>query len=198
MWLNDGTAVFHKSSQQLGSSRSYAVALGDVDGDGDLDAAVGNIGPDEIWLNDGTGQFSDSGQRFWDRWTDSVFLADLDADGDLDLITDQDGRQGFPFFALRRTGFVWLNEGDGRFSQNAQQINYPANGKIAIGDVNNDGAPDIVIGRVDEATVYLNNGAGRFTNLTTRLQIVLWLLSAVVLLAVFVWWRRRSRPKTAT
>lgn len=201
VWLNDGTAVFHSRGQTLGELRSFAVALGDVDGDGDLDAAVGNIGPDEIWLNDGTGQFSDSGQRFRDRWTDSIFLADLDADGDLDLITDQDGRRDFPIFPLRRVGFVWLNEGNGRFSQNAQQITYPTDGKITIGDVNNDSAPDIVIGLVDKATIYLNDGEGHFTSRTVWSQAMLRLLGAFMLIVTFVLWRRHRRqapPKPAS
>lgn len=195
VWLNDGTAVFHNSGQQLGDLSSFAVALGDVDGDGDLDAAVGNIGPDEIWLNDGSGQFRDSNQQFSGHWTDGIFLVDVDADGDLDLITDVESQFSLPFFSFRRTGYVWLNAGDGRFSRNAQQLNYPRDGKLTIGDVNGDGALDIVIGLVNEATVYLNDGAGQFTSRTIWWQRALWFLGVLLLIAAFVWWRRRSRPK---
>ena len=197
VWLNDGTAVFQNSGQQLGNLRSFAVALGDVDGDGDLDAAVGNIGPDEIWLNDGTGQFRDSGQKFANHWSDSIFLVDVDADGDLDLITDMESRRTFPLFPLSRIGYVWLNDGNGRFSSNPQQINYPTRGKLTVGDVNNDEAPDIVIGLVNKATVYLNNGTGHFTHQTVWSQSVLWLLGALGLSLAFGWWRRRSRLQSA-
>lgn len=195
VWLNDGTAVFQNSGQQLGNLRSYAVALGDVDGDGDLDTAIGNSGPDEIWLNDGAGQFRDSGQQFASHWTDGIFLVDVDADGDLDLITDLESRRSFPLFPISRIGYVWRNVGNGRFATNAQQINYPTDGKMAIGDVNNDGAPDIVIGRVNEATVYLNDGTGQFTHLTIWNRRALWLLGALALISIVVWWRRRSSPK---
>ena len=38
--------------------RTRDVALGDIDGDGDLDALVGNDGYDRIYVNDGTGRFT--------------------------------------------------------------------------------------------------------------------------------------------
>ena len=41
VWLNAG-GLFTDSAQTLGDHNSYAAALGDLDGDGDLDALVGN------------------------------------------------------------------------------------------------------------------------------------------------------------
>jgi len=41
VWLNDGAGRFHDSGQRLGTDLmvdSHSVALGDIDGDGDLDA----------------------------------------------------------------------------------------------------------------------------------------------------------------
>ena len=58
---------FINSAQNMGvpSYISVAVALGDLDGDGDLDAWVANGSwgdqPNRVWLNDGKGQFTDSG-----------------------------------------------------------------------------------------------------------------------------------------
>jgi hypothetical protein len=50
---NDGSGVFSDSGQRLGIANSRAVALGDLDGDGDLDAFVGNGKADEVWINTG-------------------------------------------------------------------------------------------------------------------------------------------------
>ncbi|MCP4149004.1 MAG: hypothetical protein GY757_14750 [bacterium] len=36
--------------------------MGDLDGDGDLDAYDARYGFNRVWLNDGAGKFSDSGQ----------------------------------------------------------------------------------------------------------------------------------------
>lgn len=90
VWLNYGTGQFDDSGQLLGNASTYALALGDVDGDGDLDTFVGNGGANEVWLNDGTGHFADSGQNLGDANTRVVVLVDLDGDGDLDAFVDND------------------------------------------------------------------------------------------------------------
>ena len=91
VWLNDGGAQggtpgeFTKSGQALGSSLSIGAALGDVDGDTDLDAFVANWSQaNVVWLNDGSGTFSNSGQSLGSSASYGVALADVDGDGDRD------------------------------------------------------------------------------------------------------------------
>ena len=73
------------SGQALGDRNSFSVALGDLDGDGDLDAWVANVGgSDAVWINDGTGTFTDSGLKLGTGASVSVALGDLDGDGDID------------------------------------------------------------------------------------------------------------------
>lgn len=158
VWLNNGTGHFSDSGQQLGRQRTYAVALGDVDGDGDLDALVGNEGADKLWLNDGDGRFTLSDQVWSRKRTLTVALVDLDGDGHLDAVT---GHELATRFAWWRQGVIWWNDGSGRFTQ-GQKISYRPNGALAVGDVNGDGLPDLVVGELNVVTVWLNEGNGRF------------------------------------
>jgi hypothetical protein len=68
-----GSGQFSDSGQDLGTSNSRGGALGDLDGDGDLDAFVANHYTGNypgqkgisVWLNN-SGQFIDSGQSLGD------------------------------------------------------------------------------------------------------------------------------------
>ena len=151
VWFNDGLGNFTDSGQQLGHEESYAIALGDVNGDGFIDAVVGNRAPDEIWFNDGQGNFTDSGQRLGNGLTYSLFLADLDGDGDLDMVTGGE-----------TNAQVWLNDGAGQFSQ-GQQMGYNEYEAIAVGDVTRDGLLDIFVGGVESYQVWCGEGDGWFT-----------------------------------
>jgi len=97
-----GTPQFVDSGQNLGSATSWDVALGDLDGDGDLDAYVANWGANKVWRNNGDGTFT-AGQNLGSASTYDVALGDLDGDGDLDA------------FVANWAGAnrVWVNNGDG-------------------------------------------------------------------------------------
>ena len=68
---------FKDSGQKLGDTMSFSVALGDLDGDGDLDAWVANDQANLVWINDGTGLFTDSGQALGKNRSLSVALGTL-------------------------------------------------------------------------------------------------------------------------
>ena len=137
VWVNNGQAQFSDSGQALGSEPSYAVSLGDLDGDGDLDAFVGNAvtGGDtnRVWANDGTGGFSDTGQGLGDSTSFGVHLGDLDGDGDLDAVVANTDN---------RANKAWINNGAGTFIDSGQDIGTRSSEDLTLGDVDGDGDLD--------------------------------------------------------
>ena len=59
MWVNDGSGSFTDSGLDLKDGsihESYGVDLGDLDGDGDVDAFVANYNEyNKVWLNNAYG-----------------------------------------------------------------------------------------------------------------------------------------------
>jgi hypothetical protein len=141
VWLNKGSrqggksGLFVDSGQRLGDLLSATVALGDVDGDGDLDALTG--GAVELWLNDGLGAFTekDQDQIRAISQVHGIALGDVDGDGDLDAIATA---------ASGGASQVWLNDGRGQFATN-QSFSTSLTHDVALGDLDGDGDLDAVI-----------------------------------------------------
>jgi hypothetical protein len=162
VWFNDGQGFFRVSEQVLGEAMSQAVVLGDLDGDGDLDAFVGNEHEDEVWLNQGGRQGGEEGSfilaaSIGDRSaTRALFLADFDGDGDLDVLV-----------VGGRSGQVWFNDGLAEFTR-GPRFDFEAHHALAVGDLDGDGSPDIFAGSVNHGIlVWLNDGQGSFSQRDT-------------------------------
>ncbi len=134
------------------SDSTFAVALGDVNGDGNLDLICGNYGQkNRLYLNVG-GVFS--ADTSWSSGpannTSSVILGDVDGDGDLDLVCGNEGQ----------SNTVYLNIA-GVLETTPSWRSTPAKRtlSIALGDVDGNGTLDLVCGNnADSNTVYLNLG----------------------------------------
>jgi hypothetical protein len=99
IYFNDGDGnPYDSTTTTVGpasGTRTDAMALGDVDGDGDLDVITGNWATngggaqDLIYLNDGSGAFpatSNLGPGGFSNMTGGLDVGDLDGDGDLDVV----------------------------------------------------------------------------------------------------------------
>ncbi len=156
--LNDGLGNFTTQGTVPGFNQtSNAVALGDVDGDGDLDALVGNgsgaahLVP-HLFINQGGAMFTDETLQIpgiFGEFQD-VSLVDVDADGDLDAIL---ANEGF------HDDQLYLNQGNGTFVSTTGQLPGTESSVVTILDSDGDGDPDVLL----DGTLAENDGNGFFT-----------------------------------
>lgn len=160
LWLNDGSGGFTDSGQLLGSEYTMDAAVGDVDGDLDLDIVVANYtsafspGTNRLYRNNGTGTFTQDPQALGTGTHRVVALGRLDGDADLDLFV---GVAGGP-------SKVWRNDGSGTFTATVQSLGSATTYAVALGDLDNDGDLDAWLGNSGGDTVWLNNGNALFAD----------------------------------
>jgi hypothetical protein len=160
-----GRFVAHPTTPAFGAGESYDLAMGDINGDGQVDALIGTAAGVTVWLGDGTGNFTPhpTAPLFAsDAWINTVLLGDIDGDGDLDVIIhaeDHDYNQ-----------LVWVNDGAGVFTPHPTSSFVPPRSSLEgfgliLADVDDDGDLDLITGPdiVTRGTVWLNDGAGNFS-----------------------------------
>jgi Leucine-rich repeat (LRR) protein len=160
LYENDGSGSFTLVSGPFEGINLGDVAIGDIDGDNDLDMVIigkntaGNSST-KVYLNNGSGVYSiKPGTGLPDIGAGCVELGDLDADGDLDLYIDGSTTAAYPF--VNYTG-LFVNDGNGNFTQNTSNTFVSRLQSTKLVDLDNDGYLDIV------ASGY-SNGVGSGTD----------------------------------
>lgn len=153
--------ALEKSAQEFGFRETFQAALGDLDGDGDLDAVFANPQRNNaaVWLNDGKGNFTDTGQLLT-QYGHGAALADLDGDGDLDAV--------IVCHQFVTPSKIYLNDGNGTMQDSGQDLGDRSisAAEVNLIDLNGDGYIDVHIlyysqdGLPDK--VYLNDGQANF------------------------------------
>ena len=138
--LNDGNGTFSGGTDVAvvttpQPATPISVAVGDVDGDGDLDLLTANyyLGTVSVRLNNGSGAFSGTTDVAVGANPHSVAVGDVDGDGDLDVLTANYGAN---------TVSVRLNNGSGTFNGGSDPAVGANPRSVAVGDVDGDGDLD--------------------------------------------------------
>jgi len=175
--LGNGDGTFQPGTAYTAGVAATSLAVADLNGDGHPDLVVADMG---VWpntygavsvlLGNGDGTFqpavtysSGAGGAY------SVAVADVNGDGKPDIVVADEGGKSY------KTGVVGvlLGKGDGtfqkavRYSSGGGTPDWYSTSSIAIGDVNGDGRPDLVV--VDQCFSYCSDGGvGVLLNKTAR------------------------------
>lgn len=189
---------------------THGVAVGDVDGDGDLDLFEANIGiccgrarGSALLINNGKGKFELGNERLEDGFevvigssvqtaaAQAAELVDYDRDGDLDLVV---GTNHQPDYFPPGRAHILPNDGLGNFLTFAPNQPIPETRpdsstlNIEQGDINGDGWLDLVFGATTDAAetfvqILLNDRQGGFEDGNRMLPGNDWILGDYVRLA---------------
>ncbi len=217
--FNDGSGNFTSSRELF--TRKYALALGDLNGNGQLDAILihfehggmggelivecGGMSSDYIFpvstvddpgqvfaIRDGNGDGipedyiagccgggttmmnyellpSDRHPCLGSDPSAAAALGDLNGDGALDVFLAKGWMLVNGKSQTATPNEVWFNDGTGNFTDSGQRLGNAQSFYAALGDLNDDGYPDAVVGNREGGEIWFNDGQGNFTNGNQRL-----------------------------
>lgn len=192
IWQNDGNGKFTDVSEKAGITKDpekgLALAIGDVDKDGDQDVYVANdTTPNQLWINDGTGNFKDMAKLSGSSYSEigkeegsmGADFSDVDNNNLLDIVVTN--FQEEPTALYSQTDSMLFRE-----ISDAIGIGQTARQRLSFGidffDADNDGDEDLLVanGHIEDNieknsdtvtfaqqnTLYENMGDGKFIDIS--------------------------------
>ena len=172
LYLNNGTGSFALANANINGLINIAhpaIALADIDNDGDKDLLLSGIDHTDyqikmgLYKNGGSGTFTKvNNPGIEPIFTGGAVFGDIDNDGDIDLLMVG----ADPVYA--KVAKLYTNDGTGTFTPVADTPFIGAQyGSVKLADVNNDGFKDVLITGYRNpnmrADLYMNNGSLGFT-----------------------------------
>ncbi|MFN0152268.1 MAG: FG-GAP-like repeat-containing protein [bacterium] len=179
LYKNKGNATFQEVGAAAGvaltNTRGCGPAFADLNGDGWLDLVIGGIEgtAPAVFKNNGNGTFQNVTATCGIAYagdTYSISFTDYDRDGDLDVFMTHWGEPQFS------GGHIWRNNGNMTFTDVELEVGFGAFGEdifdftwtANFADVNADRWPDLLLtSDYHNSELYLNDGDGTFTDVTT-------------------------------
>lgn len=150
IWFGDGRDGFTETVHRIEIGEHRGVILADLNGDGSADLLINGPRGSRMYSYDGKGNFTESGQRMEGG---RAVVTDFNGDGALDVFFARGGPldNGVP-------NQVWLNNGQGQFTDSGLRLGNANSMAAAVGDLNDDGKPDVFVANVKN--VVTKEGAG--------------------------------------
>ncbi len=175
LYINNGDGTFTDAAQQWQATMfdddPMTATFADFDNDGDLDLYSTNTGhtltPSRLLVNQSGEFFSEeAAERGVDlnQWGWGASFIDVDNDSNLDLFVATGWTNGFGSSSGEVPSTLYLNQGDHTFAEapngyfDASLI--AASYGVAIGDIENDGYPDIAVINAKGYNSFLFQNAG--------------------------------------
>jgi len=157
IFLGKGNGRFEPKMEYATGPGPDALALGDVNGDGNVDLVVGNdLGASvSVLLGNGDGTFQAPQNYRVGEYPHWVTLADFNGDKKLDIAVTNEGDNNVG---------VLLNNGDGTFSSMKNFATAQEPYSVAAADFNDDGRIDLAVTGyyASVVSILLGNGDGTF------------------------------------
>jgi hypothetical protein len=152
-------SILLAEADYLTNSRSQAVAAADLNGDGKLDLAVGNLDSAtvNVFLGNGDGTFKPGVDVATGLYPNAMAIGDFNRDGKPDLVLANGSG----------TVSILLGNGDGSFQPHVDYPAGPGAFSVALGDFNGDGKLDLAVANNNSnqsgtVSILLGNGDGTF------------------------------------